>query len=281
MDKSHSTITITFGEVAENHARMQQIGELANSGISIEELKLAQSKFEALGCRCEYIDLNNALPQDASIRPTTDRIDSADKHLQESGTQAAEPAAFLIIRGGIEKVIGLSADALFDEHKVLPVDKHAFMYGRVVNKHARHNLCFSDVDQEPKYEEGKGRIISFARLPLTSQIRARLPSLVGPKAVGLQAEGNYYYDVAKCGIGFHGDGERRIVIAARLGASMPIHYQWFYQNKPVGSRVESIINHGDIYIMSEKAVGTDWKTRSKYTLRHAAGCPKFLKIDGK
>lgn len=257
MDKIHSTITLTFGEVAENHARMQQIGELANSGISIDELKLAQSKFEALGCRTEYIDLNAAL---------------------EASITTAKPAALLILRNGVDKLLGTTADALFDEHKDLPVDKHALMYGRVVNKHARHNLCFSDADQEPDYEDGKGRIISFARLPLTSQIRAKLPDLIGPKAVGLQAEGNYYYDISKCGIGFHGDGERRIVIAARLGASMPIHYQWFHQNKPVGNRVEAIINHGDMYIMSEKAVGTDWKTRSTYTLRHAAGCPKFLKI---
>jgi hypothetical protein len=266
MDKKHSTFTLTFGEVAENHARMQQIGELATSGISIEELKLAQSKFDAVGCKCEYIDINAALPQDVLF-----------DELHKVGF-GIKPAAILIIRGGVEKLLGVSADALFDEHKDLPVDKHALMYGRVVNKHARHNLCFSDVDQDPDYEHGKGRIISFARLPFTSQIRAKLPEFVGPKAIGLQAEGNYYYDVAKCGIGFHGDGERRIVIAARLGASMPIHYQWFYQNKPVGSRVEAIINHGDIYIMSEKAVGTDWKTRSQYTLRHAAGCPKYLKI---
>ena len=256
MDIASSTFTITFGEVAENHARMQQIGELANSGISIEELKLAQSKFEALGCRCEYIDLNAAL----------------------GGGISVDPAAFLIIRGGVEKILGRSADVLFDEHKDLPVDKKAFMYGRVVNKHARHNLCFSEDDQEPDYESGKGRIISFARLPFTSQIRAKLPELVGHKAIGLQAEGNYYYDVSKCGIGFHGDGERRIVIALRLGASLPIHYQWFLRNKPVGSRVEAIINHGDMYIMSEKAVGTDWKSSSIYTLRHAAGCAKFLKI---
>jgi hypothetical protein len=48
MDFAYSTFTITFGEVAENHARMQQIGELANSGISIDELKLAQTKFKSI-----------------------------------------------------------------------------------------------------------------------------------------------------------------------------------------------------------------------------------------
>ena len=28
--------------------------------------------------------------------------------------------------------------------------------------------------------------------------------------------------------------------------------------------------------MSEKAVGTDWKERNSYTLRHATGCDKYV-----
>ncbi len=257
MDMTSSTFTITYGEVAENHARMQQIGELATQGISIDELKHTQTKFEALGCICEFINLKDALPEEI---------------------RGIQPAAILIIRNAVPHLIGASTDLLFNEHKDLPVDKKALMYGRVVNKHARHNLCFSDLAQEPDYPNGKGRIIPFSSLPYTSMIREKLPQLVGPKAIGLQAEGNYYYDVSKCGIGFHGDGERRIVIACRLGASMPLHYQWFHKNKPVGSRIETVINHGDMYIMSEKAVGTDWKSSSIFTLRHAAGCKKYLDL---
>ena len=39
---------------------------------------------------------------------------------------------------------------------------------------------------------------------------------------------------------------------------MPLHYQWCHMSK----RVENFkvdIEPGDLYIMSEKAVGTDWK----------------------
>ena len=42
-------------------------------------------------------------------------------------------------------------------------------------------------------------------------------------------------------------------------------------------RINSI-EHGDMYIMSEKATGFDWKSKSKYTLRHAAGCQKYTDI---
>lgn len=34
----------------------------------------------------------------------------------------------------------------------------------------------------------------------------------------------------------------------------------------------------DIYLMNEKAVGTDWKKKNSYTLRHTTGCNKFTKL---
>ena len=40
-----------------------------------------------------------------------------------------------------------------------------------------------------------------------------------------------------------------------------------------------MLNTGDIYIMSEKAVGSDWRKSSMYTLRHAAGSNKYLSLD--
>lgn len=57
----------------------------------------------------------------------------------------------------------------------------------------------------------------------------------------------------------------------------------FYQSKPIGPRMEIRLQPGDIYIMSEKAVGHDWKLRKVPTLRHAAGDFDFLltKIDAK
>jgi 2-hydroxy-3-keto-5-methylthiopentenyl-1-phosphate phosphatase len=36
------------------------------------------------------------------------------------------------------------------------------------------------------------------------------------------------------------------------------------------------LNDGDIYFMSQKAVGTDWKRKIIPTLRHAAGAKKYL-----
>jgi hypothetical protein len=175
---------------------------------------------------------------------------------------------------------GATANSVFAEQQaLLPiVDKKALFRGAVKNKNARHNLCFDDRSQEPAYEAGRGRIVPFAALPALSGVRSALAYYFGAeKATNLLAEGNYYYDVARTGIGFHGDGERRLVIALRLGAAIPLHYQWFYRQAPHGKRIVLRLGHGDMYAMSEKAVGTDWKRSVIPTLRHAAGAPLYLR----
>ena len=70
------------------------------------------------------------------------------------------------------------------------------------------------------------------------------------------------------------------MIAFRLGHSMNLCYHWFFNHKPIGKMLKLNLNHGDMYIMSEKAVGTDWSRSSTFTLRHAAGIEgsKYLKL---
>ena len=72
--------------------------------------------------------------------------------------------------------------------------------------------------------------------------------------------------------------ERRKVIALRMGASMTLYYQWFLRGEPVGPRLAIPLHDGDMYVMSEKAVGTDWKKKVIYTLRHATGADKFCSM---
>lgn len=249
------TITLTFGDCAENHRGMQKIGKEGSSGLSFTDLKEIQQWFVSQGKICEMIDLTQLLPEDER--------------------KLADPAYLLVVKDGCCALT--DKDALFKEQLALPRDTKAFMYGRVVNKKARHNLCFSDFDQEANYEEGKGTVMSFKRLPRLRNVREMLGLVGGRKLEGLQCEGNYYYNVEKTYIGFHGDTERRIVVALRLGADFPIHYQWFKESKPIGEFFSLILSDGDVYFMSEKAVGYDWKTKKKTTLRHAAGDERIVK----
>eukprot|EP01047_Picozoa_sp_COSAG01_P052561 COSAG01_NODE_5539_length_4199_cov_2.221220_6_plen_227_part_00 len=55
-------------------------------------------------------------------------------------------------------------------------------------------------------------------------MRSGSPRMINsPEAASFKCELNKYYDPASCGIGFHGDGERRRVIAVRLGVSAGTH----------------------------------------------------------
>ena len=256
----NQAITITYGEVAENHVGNQQIGTgMAQSGFTIKELEEIQASVDPK-YSTEMIKLNEFFPMNVDV----------------------DQAAVLIIRNGanylLEK-IGKTADDMYTEQANLSTDKQYWDTRRkkVLNKQARHNLCFSVNGQDADYQNGKGTIIPFTQVKCVNQIRDELEKLCGKKGTALSAEGNYYYDITKCGIGFHGDGERKIVIAVRLGLSIPLHYQWYYQSKPIGERVRLTLNHGDLYIMSEKATGYDWKRRVIPTLRHAAGAAKYLK----
>jgi len=184
-------ITITFSERVENHAGMQMIGELAPVGFTRRDLHKTMQTFKNKNYKCNLYCLSN---------PSGDE---------------SEDGYILVIKKGT-MAFDIDPDNLWHELRPLTWDTKAKMRGRVVNKHARYNLCFSDFNQDPDYEAGKGRIVSFSQLPRLNKIKQQLPDYFGKKASDLKAEGNYYYN-NQTGIGFHGDTERRIVIAIRLG----------------------------------------------------------------
>jgi|SRR5579872_196455 len=266
MNHQNQTITITLGDQAENHVGMQKIGEAATEGFSYDDLVKIKKYFDQIWCGTEIYELG---------WPIKEFDDNPGAYL-------------LVIPGGVNALLLDEEDIensetyphdseLFEELVKLKWDRKALMYGRVVNKNARYNLCFGEHSQKPNYLEGKGRIIAYRQVP----VLAKLIKMIGdihPKCTNLVAEGNYYHDITKCGIGYHGDSERKKVVGVRLGATIPLDFQWFYKSKPVGRGIRFELRHGDIYIMSEKAVGSDWKNRNMLTLRHAAGCGKYVEI---
>lgn len=89
-------------------------------------------------------------------------------------------------------------------------------------------------------------------VPLLSEARDKLNEIMGTTVV-FQAEGNLYHDGGEknTGLGYHGDAERKMVVAIRTGNnSMPLHYQWFYKSKPIGKNFSVDIAPGDFYVMS-------------------------------
>lgn len=243
---NNKTFTFTFGDCAENHVGMQKIGITQDSGYSYEDILNFKTYFDSHDCKTELINLQ----------------------------YENNKAYFLVIRNGMSVFLNKDDD-LFKEHNDLKKDTQAIMYGRVVNKLARHNLCYAEKSQVSDLSAKKGTVVAYNDVPLLSKIRKGIINL-SPKNSDIVVEGNFYYDVKKCGIGYHGDAERSKVIGLRVGETFPLCFQWYHMSSKFGDQIRIDLSHGDMYVMCDKATGRDWKKRNLFTLRHAAGADKYI-----
>ena len=272
-------IALTFGDAGENHIGNQMLGikQPVGTGFTVDDLKNLELYFTELGFTCKYIDLSSKLEQ------------STSKGLVGEIDNWGMKAGVLVIRRFVGQENRLS---LYSELKDINWDRKYYDTRRkkVLNKNARANLVFVDgYEQEPDYENGKGRVIDSLKLNTLSKIKKSLMTHIeiGLKNSGSQTktityicEGNRYFDLKKCGIGYHGDKERTRVICLSLGTNnYPMRWVWFYRSKPVTEFTEVKLDSGDVYIMSEKAVGYDWSKKVIPTLRHSAGAHKYINLD--
>lgn len=106
-----STITLTFGDRGESFYGMEIIGDLVDTGFSLNDLKRFRKYFKSKNKKTELINLKTKNDMD--------------------------DAYILIIRKAIN-----TPNKAFNELLSLDYDKKALMRGRVINKKARYNLCF-------------------------------------------------------------------------------------------------------------------------------------------
>ena len=257
-DVSPSSWSLTIGNGAENHVGMEFLGKKRNKGEgwNLNDLNEAKKFFELIGKKTEMYNLNTLLPPGLA--------------------KSVPPAYFMVVR-----------QYLSDEcHKKLIEELCSYDWdnkyfdtrrGKVLNKLARHNVCYGDVYQSPDYENKKGTIINWGKSPIVHTIKKSIEKIMNEK--DLLVEGNKYDNIKKNGIGAHGDTERVIVACCRVGASNPIKFGYFHKGLHIGESLECMINGGDLYFMSEEAVGTNWRSYNRYTIRHAAGSPKYLKFN--
>lgn len=287
------TVTYTFGEVAESHVGMEQIGVEAERGFNIEELRKAQKYFERRGCKTELIHLNEFLPTNID-----DDKKIEQKHLNIAKKAADFQAYVLVARNGVKCLTGDDkGKELLTEALLYKWDAKMASHGTVKNKNARSNLNYSDKQSMDNFQEMmdrtaageslkelrdagtvlKGNTISWENVPILSNLRSKLKDAFGPEAEGLKCEGNNYHTLGKTpkGIGYHCDLERKKVIGVRLGKEMNMHWGWWYYNQPRGYNISITLKSGDIYCMSEKTVGTDGSKKLRYIIKHAAGAPKY------
>ena len=258
------TWSLTVGNGGENHTGMEFLGNLRKKGQGwdVDRLLYAKDILESIFDKnVELFNLNEECLQGVNI---------------PKGSKPKD-AYLMVVRNFLSENV----------HKNMIKELGSYEWDRkywdtrrqkVLNKLARANVCYGKEGRAANYAEGKGTIIGFDQSPLVGNLLKVVEILMQDN--GLIVEGNQYDNVSKNGIGPHGDTERVCVSCLRVGESMPMKFGMFWNCKLRGKPFETVINGGDLYFMSEEAVGAEWKSRSKWIWRHCAGAPKYLKMKG-
>jgi alkylated DNA repair dioxygenase AlkB len=194
--------------------------------------------------------------------------------------RADNQAAVLVIRNGAQLFCPGIKDPtakLLQEQQDIEYD-HKFWNARqkkTMNKRARFNTTFGDKSIAPSDDFRTPS--THAWPPTLKAFRSGLVEVLGDRAINLNAEGNHYYE-KKSGIGYHGDAERKIVICLSLGGESVLRYHWRMpgSSEHTMEGVDVHVRSGDVYVMSEKATGYDWRSRSKIRVVHGAGSDKYV-----
>ena len=246
MTASKETFTYTFSEAVENHVGMKPVGQRASRGFTFGELQAAQEAAGGKGCATELIDLQAKLPVELRTK---------DNGAWILICRRLAPA--LVDEKLLRKEV--------DDTKAI-VDKQAWMKGRVVEKHARWNLCFAETAQEPAYAEKKGRVVPFAEVPVLARFRDRLPEIFGSPAHKLLANLNHYYDVKNTGISYHGSPPSRLVCTPLIH---PVH--WQRRRTPNRDWIAHWRNDG-LAVSLVSQVRTHWHSHHSHLVRWGRLC---------
>lgn len=262
-------VTCTFADNGENNAGGQHVGTMGGA-------ELAHSPAELEAMCTELVEKG----VDAKVYKFHELVEAP------STLPSMPEATVLVIKRHDWLVSKTDVDSIEKDLWKTPIDTMA-MHGRganraLKNKNARHNNCMTDAAVRPPsiaakedYENGAGSVVDLQTIPKLATLRDRLAKLVKRDLPVI--ENNFYYEIGRrCGIGWHGDAERRITVLMRFGEAskkMPLKFQCFYNYKPVGDICEFHLESGDIVVMSKVANGQDWMDppRLRWTMRHATG----------
>ena len=241
---------ITFGEVSVLHIGGKEYGSgIRNKGFSITQLENIHKEISNFS---EIIWISDKLPENL---------------------QKDNKACILVIRNNNTFISNEFADQLYKEQENINYDLKYWDTRRTktLMKRARLNIVFGELEILHTNDYKQCTVKSFNNLPYLHKFRNSLPIMFGSDAINLSAEGNHYHH-NKSFIGFHGDTERKIVICLSLGKTAILQFNWRLpsSSEHIYSSTDILLNHGDVYIMSEKAVGNDWKKRSKVRVVHSA-----------
>lgn len=268
MSHTKKGVTLTFGDVSENFVGMAKQGKLHESGFTHGDLIRIAEMFPE---NAEMYDLRGLLDNHSNVELPQCYV----LILRNPFPELVEPLTEIMLRD----------EEMFDDNGNLvgvEWDKCKVQRRKVVNSRARYNLCFSDLGPADSYKysadfsdvaNANGTVYNINSIEPLRLLHEEIKKFnVGT----LEVEGNYYYDLEKTYIGFHGDRERKKVIGYRLGDVFPLHFRWHHHATPISEHATVLLNPGDMYLMMEFAAGFSKMKKTAISIKHAAGFPEII-----
>ena len=239
----NESFTLTFSDASP----VKRVGKNAKNGFSIAELRKMCIDFGKKGFECEWIDLNAAMPPCHVLINTP-------------------KAAVLVIRKGVSWFKS-EADDLLLKLKSLQWNEQVWLKHKLVKNPMRRHLKFG----EKQYVSDEGLVVALKACPDIMKIRDSLNEMYSYRSVNFEVEGDHYYDMERCGRDSFGDWDKRMLVGLQVGATMKMAFTWWYQESKFSTPVEIELHHGDIFVLSDKAVGHDIHRKAIATLKRTCG----------
>ena len=209
---------------------------------SAQENRSCAAMLTELGIEAECVELNQMLPEGATMR-----------------SNEPVPQANLLVVREFAQQLGIDMDLLLQQLDAKPMDtlkwsRRAPKTNGKQNKLARHNCCITDGEEEGEEIENGVKIThpknpeiiftcwKYQAFPELLKFRWRYAAILGPfgyKVYDQFHELNKYYQKS-CGIGRHGDIERGshgscgMVNCLKVGFHLPLLFSWYKDCKPAG-----------------------------------------------
>lgn len=254
---SYPSITISLSESVSHGNDMWRIGSKANRGFTNEDImRVYRSLPEG---SCELVNLKDFLPKTLYDIPDA-FILIIRNQLKEKADRIYNP--MISIEGNNEQ--GVITGVEWDSQR--------FSGNKIVENTLNKKLLFLDIGEYYKYPfnqfERRGTIYNIRRLPELLDVTTSLSNLM---MIPFYVEGTNYYNTSECYTPLSQNKESKCQLNIHLGTSLPLHFRWYHLNMAVSDLKSIQINHGDIYLMNEIALGNVKESKTKLYLKHGMG----------
>ena len=247
-----TSITLNFCDNIESN---DNIGEESDYGFSNNDILRVHSQFSETS---EIYNLKDMLPPSIQDIP-----DVFILIIRNNGNNILDQLLQILITSESNSD-GIITGVQWDTEK--------YKNGQIKQSKEKYKLIFKDLYEEYKinsnYQLNKGTIYNYKRIPQLEYIKCFFESILyGPFVI----EGNCYYNKKECYTSMHRDKKRKKVIGLKLGGSSPLNFRWYHGTIRCSETKTIILNHGDIYILSELATGSIKEKLTKLFIKYSEG----------